>query len=179
MKTLSLALLAAILAAAGPQETLVDNPEYQGWVGQKAGSWVKFSVETDTGSQKSPSTMILKLKEITPDKVVLEQVSIMEAGGKTVETPLTRTVPAKVKEGTNSEGAKLEKLAEGDEEIDVEGTKTKCHWAEMKATGKAGAMTIKVWRCEGVVGRTAKLIMTLEKSKMSMTFVAVEWKAGD
>ena len=115
MKSLSFALIAAILAGAGPQETLVENPEYKGWVGQKPGAWVKYSVETDTGGRKAPSTMILKLKEITADKVVLEQVSIMEVGGRQVETPMTRTVPAKVREGTNSEGAKIEKLGEGDE----------------------------------------------------------------
>ena len=173
-------LLALIVAGAAPQESLVDNPEYQGWAGQKAGAWVKYSVETDTGGKKSPSTMALKLKEITAEKVVLEQVSIMEVGGKQVETPLTRTAPAKIKEGTNSEGAKIEKLAEGDEEIDVKGTKTKCHWTELKGTAKTGAaMNIKIWRCEGVVGRAAKMVMTLEKSKMSMTFVAVDWKTGE
>ena len=174
MKSLTPALFALVLAGLAPQDKLVDNPEYQGWAGQKAGAWVKFTVETDSGDKKSPSTMVLKLKEITPEKVVLEQVSIMEVGGKQVETPLTRTVPTKIKEGTNSEGAKVEKLAEGDEEIDVKGAKTKCHWVELKSTAKAGAMNIKIWRCESVVGRAAKLIMTLEKSKMSMTFVALE-----
>jgi squalene synthase HpnC len=37
-------------------------------------------------------------------------------------------------------------------------------------------MNIKIWRCETVVGRAAKMTRTLEKSKMSMTFVASSGK---
>jgi hypothetical protein len=124
MKALALALLAAALAGAAPQDTLVDNPEYQGWRPEGRGL-VKFSAETDTGGRKSPSAMILKLKEITPEKVVLEQVSIIEVNGKPVETPLTRPSPPRSRKARIPTAPRSRSFAEGDEEIDVKGAKTK------------------------------------------------------
>jgi len=180
MTKLALALVAAALSVAAVQDEMIENPEYKGWKGQKAGAWVKYNVDTDAGTMKMASTMTFKLKEMTAEKAVIDSVTVMEMGGKKVETPSTRPVPARVKKGTNSEGAKYEKTGEGDEEIEVKGEKLACHWAEMKVEAKTGPSTIKIWTNDKIVGGAAKLIMSFEKpQKMTMTMTAVDWKAGE
>lgn len=180
MTKIALALVAAALSVAAVQDEMVENPEYKGWAGQKAGAWVSFKVNTDAGTMQMASTMTFKLKEMTAEKAVVDSVTVMEMGGKKVETPSTRPVPAKVKKGTNSEGAKYEKIGEGDEEVEVKGTKYACHWVEMKVEGKSGPSTIKIWTNDKIIGGAAKLVMTMEKpQKMTMTMIAVDWKAGE
>lgn len=179
MKTLPLALIAAILAGAGPQDELVENPEYKGWAGHKAGAWVKFKTEVDSAGTKIESTTTMKLKELTTEKAVLEATTEMDMKGekRTVNLP-ARTVPAKVKKGTDSEGGKIEIVAEGDEEIEVKGAKYKCHWVETKMEAKrGGAGTTKTWLSDKIVGGTAKV--TMKTDKVTMTMNVVDWKAGE
>ena len=101
----------------------------------------------------------------------------MDMGGqkRTMNMP-ARTAPAKIKKGTDSEGSKVEIIAEGDEEIEVKGTKHKCHWVEMKVTGKQ-VMNMKVWRTDKIIGGAAK--MTVKMDTMTMTRTVVDWKAGE
>jgi hypothetical protein len=178
MSRLALALMAAAFSLAAAQDEMIDNPEYQGWKGQKAGAWVKWKTEMDMGGTKMDSTTTTKLKELTAEKAVLEQATEMDMGGqkRTMNLP-ARTAPAKIKKGTDSEGAKVEVVAEGDEEIEVKGTKYKCHWVEMKVDSKQGAMTLKAWRTDKIIGGMAK--MTMKTDKMNMTMTALDWKAGE
>jgi uncharacterized Zn-binding protein involved in type VI secretion len=181
MSKVALALVAAVLSVAAVQDEMVENPEYKGWAGQKAGAWVKYKSQTDSGGTKMESTSTMKLKEITAEKAVFSTVTEMDMGGQkqTMDMP-ARTIPAKVKKGTDSEGSKVEVIAEGDEEVEIGGKKYACHWADMKITSKQGAMSIKVWRCDKIVGGSAKLVMKVgDPGKMTMTMTAVEWKAGE
>jgi len=167
----------AALSLAAVQDEMVENPEYKGWVGQKAGAWVKFKNEMDAGGMKMESTTTTKLKEITAEKAVIDQATEMDMGGQKRTMNMPRTIPAKVKKGTDSEGAKFEKIAEGDEEIEIKDTKYKCHWVEMKVEAKGGQMTMKVWRNDKIIGGAAKI--TMKSDKMNMTLTALEWKAGE
>ena len=170
--------VAAALSLAAVQEEMVDNPEYQGWKGQKVGAWVKYKSEMDGGGMKMESVTTTKVKEITAEKVVLDMSTEMDMGGqkRTMNLP-GRTAPAKVKKGTDSEGSKVEITAEGDEEVEVKGTKYKCHWVEMKVTTKEGVATLKHWRTDKIIGGAAK--MTMKSDKMTMTMTVLDWKAGE
>lgn len=178
MARFTLAVVAAALSFAAAQDEMIDNPEYTAWTGQKVGAWVKYKSERSTEKMKMSATHTIKLKELTPEKAVIEQVIEMEMEGQKHSFPTTRTLPAKVKKGTDSEGSKVEKIAEGDEEVEINGTKYSCHWVEMKVTAKAGPITMKVWRTSKIVGGAAKMVMTMDK-KMTSTMTALEWKAGE
>jgi hypothetical protein len=179
MKKLSFAFIATILAGAGPQDEMVENPDYKGWVGQKPGAWVKFTTVMEAGTMKIESATTTTLKEITAEKVVLEQATELDQRGekKTVSGP-ARDVAAKIKKGTDSDGGKIEVIAEGDEELEIKGAKVKCHWVEMKMVAKRGGEgTMKIWRSDKIVGGAAK--MTMKTAKMTMTMNVVDWKAGE
>ena len=179
MSKLALALFAAVTLAA-VQDEKVDNPEYGGWAKLKAGAWVKFKFVNDMGQMKVEGEMTTKLKELTAEKAVIETVMVMDMGGQKREMKQPpRTVPVKVAKGTDSEGSKVEITAEGDEELEVNGKKLKCHWLQMKVTAKQGVFNTKQWRCGEVVGGSVKMEMNSEKPKMAMTMTAVEWKEED
>src|SRR5688572_13253780 len=119
MSRFALALMAAAFSLAASQDEMIDNPEYLGWKGQKVGAWVKFKTEMDAGGMKMDNTTTTKLKELTAEKAVLDQAIEMDMGGTKRTMNMPRTAPAKVKKGTDSEGAKIEIVAEGDEELEI------------------------------------------------------------
>jgi hypothetical protein len=173
-------LALAVLSLAAVQDEMIDNPEYQGWSKQKVGAWVKFKMSNDMGEMKMEGDVTTKLKEITAEKAVLDQVMAFDMMGQKREQTMSRTAPAKVKKGTDSEGAKMEIVAEGDEELEIKGKKIKCHWVDMKLTSKQGESKMKVWRTAEIIGGAAKMEMITEKPmKMTMSMVAVDWKEGD
>ncbi|HTF57188.1 MAG TPA: hypothetical protein VK661_08145 [Planctomycetota bacterium] len=178
MARFTLAVLAAALSLAAAQDEMIDNPEYKGWAGQKVGAWVKFKTERTTGDMKMDSTTTTTLKEMTAEKAVIEQAIEMDMGGQKRTMNMSRTLPAKVKKGTDSEGAKVEINGEGNEELEIKGAKYPCHWVEMNITSKQGVATMKVWRCDKIIGSMAKMVMTV-KDKMTMTNTAMDWKAGE
>jgi hypothetical protein len=180
MSRFVLALAAAALSTAAVQDEMVDNPEYKGWKGQKVGAWVKFKMSNDMNNMKMEGETTSKLKEITAEKAVVDQTTIVEMMGQKHENTRPRTVPAKIKKGTDSDGGKVEIVAEGDEELTIKDKKVKCHWVQMKVTNKMGEQTIKNWQSDQVVGGTAKMEMSAEKPmKMTATMTVVDWKAGE
>lgn len=179
MRTTVSILVAAILASASAQDEKVDNPEYKAWSKQKPGAWVKMTLESTMGAMKMQSEIVAKLKELTAAEAVIEQTTTMTLGGNKQEQVTTRAVAAKISKGTMSDGAKVEDLGKGEEELEIKGAKVKCEWIEMKLTAKAGG-TIKVWRSDQIVGGVAKTVVKHdEAAKMSMTMTAVDWKEKD
>ncbi|HZL72131.1 MAG TPA: hypothetical protein VFC86_06710 [Planctomycetota bacterium] len=180
MAKLAMGLAAAVFSLAAVQDEMIDNPEYQGWKSQKVGAWVKYKMTNDMGTMKMEGEVTSKLKELTAEKAVIDQLTIIEMMGKKHETPMTRPVPAKVKKGTDSEGAKVEILEEGDEELTIKEKKYKCHWVKMKTTNKGQVMNMKVWRNDQIVGGAARFEMTSEGDmKMTITMNVLDWKAGE
>lgn len=171
--------LAALSLAAVQDEKMIDNPEYKSWSGQKAGAWVKYKSQTQMGEMKQSGEMMMTLKELSAEKAVLEIKMSFEVMGQKNEHTQTKNVPAKIKEGTDSEGSKSETMGEGDEEIEIKDKKFKCHWIKKKITGKQ-ELTLKSWLTDQIVGGSAKVEMNAEKPmKMTTTMTAVDWKAGE
>jgi len=169
-------LAAAALLGAARQDEMVDNSEYKAWAKLKPGAWVKWNLETNMGAMKMQQVMTLKLKEVTAERVVLDQVITIDMGGKPQDQVTPRAIPAKIAKGTNSEGAKVEEIAKGEEELEVKGVKYKCPWVEMKITGKQGG-TIRTWRNDQVIGGALKTVIKHdEAAKMTMTMTVTDWK---
>lgn len=170
----------AVLSLAAIQDEKVENPEYKAWASQKVGAWVKYKMVNDMGQMKMEGETITKLKELTPEKAVIEQITTFEMGGQKQENKTSRTIESKIAKGTDSEGSKLEQQGEGDEELEIKGRKIKCHWVKNKVSGKRGAAVMTSWRTDEVVGGSAKMeIATEAPMKMNMTLTAVDWKAGE
>lgn len=179
MYRLGIALGALLVSSAAAQDEMEDNAEYKAWAKQKPGAWVKWSVETQTGAMKMSYDVTWTLKELTADKAVVEEKTVLGNGGKAPEHTNARTIPAKVKKGTNSEGARVELVKEGDEEVEVKGRPVKCRWVEMKLQGRTGG-SLKVWKTDEIVGGAAKTAVKHDDAaKMTMTMTAVDWKTAD
>jgi hypothetical protein len=178
MHPLGIALIALLLSPAPAQDEMEENAEYKAWAKHKPGAWVKWSVETQTGAMKMAYAVTWTLKELTPDKAVIEEKTVLGAA-KGPEHTNSRTIPSKVRKGTTSEGARVELLKEGDEEVEVKGRPVKCRWVEMKLLGRTGG-AVKVWKTDEVVGGAAKtLVKHDDAAKMTMTMTAVDWKTAD
>lgn len=172
-------LAAALMLTAAAQDEMVENPEYKAWSKLKPGAWVKWAVESHMGSMKMTQDMTVRLKEISADKAVVDQVVLMDMGGKKHEQTVSRTIPAKVAKGTNSDGAKVEEISKGEEELELKGAKVKCAWSEMKISGRTSGL-LKVWKSDQVIGGVAKsAFRDSEAAKMTMTMTVVDWKATE
>lgn len=181
MSRLAAALSVFLLVSAQAQDEMEDNAEYKAWARQKPGAWVKWAVETHTGALKMTSEVTWTLKELAADKAVIEELTVISGanGAKPAEHTSSRTLPAKVKKGTMSDGGKAEILKEGDEDLEIKGRQTKCHWVEMKLQGRAGG-AMRVWKTDEIVGGAAKTsIKHDDAAKMTMTMTVVDWKAAE
>jgi hypothetical protein len=189
MNKLVWALVAlAMVAPAALADEMVDNPQYKSWAGCKVGAMVKMvtTSEVDAGGMKmtTKSTMTSTLKELTPEKAVVETVTEMDMGGTKTAMPATKQeIPARVKasaaQPATMEGAKVTKKGEGDEEIAVGGKKYKCHWVETETVSDQMASTSKVWTSPEIPGGTVKMVSDVTKPMKSKTTMEVtEFKAG-
>jgi hypothetical protein len=181
MSQLAAALSVFLLVSAQAPDEMEDNAEFKAWAKQKPGAWVKWAVETRTGSLKMTSEVTWTLKELAADKAVIEEKTVMSVGngGKPAEHTSSRTLPAKVKKGTMSDGGKVELVKEGDEEIEIKNRTIKCHWIELKLQGRSGG-AMKIWKTDEIVGGAAKTsIKHDDAAKMTMTMTVVDWKAAE
>lgn len=64
-----------------------NNPMYKDWSQYKPGSFVVYKTNTETTGVTSEVEMTYTLKEVTPEKVVLEVKTVTVAAGMKVETP--------------------------------------------------------------------------------------------
>jgi len=178
MSRFGIALGALLSLVAAAQDEMEDNPEFKAWSKQKPGAWVKWSAETQTGAMKLSTDLTWTLKELTDQKAVIEELTILNVGEDRRQHTGSRTVASKIKKGTTSDGATIEVLKEGDEKITLKGRELTCHWVEMKLTGRQGG-TMKVWKTDEIVGGAAKIVIKHdEAAKMTLTMTVVDWKAG-
>lgn len=180
MSRIAIAWLTAFFSLAAAQDEMIENPEYKGWASQKVGAWVKQKLSNDMGTMKVEGDMTTTLKELTPEKAVLEVKTVVDVMGQKNESSMTRTAPVKIRKGTDGHGGKVETIAEGDEELTIKDKKYKCHWIQMKITSKQGTMMAKNWRSDQIPGGSVKLEINSEgPPKTTMTLNVTEWKAGE
>ena len=132
----------SFLAPAG------DNPEFDYWVGHKAGSWVKIKMEMEAQGVKIAVDATHTLLEVAGDKCVVERKMKVSAPG---QDPSEQTEKEDVVKDKDKDPVTITK--EGDEEIEVAGKKMKCHWIEgtQKETRK-----VKFWLSKEIPGGIAK-----------------------
>jgi hypothetical protein len=123
-----------------------EGREYKAWASCKPGTWIKTRMEVERGGDVAVAEMTTSLVEVTKEKVVLEQSGKMTSRGKTVEIPAQKVEPGP----KDVEGGKL--LKQGDEELEVDGKKLKCHFEETEVEDKGVKSLYKVWRNSTVPG---------------------------
>ncbi|HUU83591.1 MAG TPA: hypothetical protein VM243_08815 [Phycisphaerae bacterium] len=184
--SLVLVCLLAPMALAGEKETQ-ENPIYKHWAQFKPGTYVVLQDVNEAAGQKTKTTMTHTLKEVTPQKVVVETTGVTEMNGEKFENPPTQQeYPATYTIETEKAPAEHEEqkapgyeTEQGEEEIEVAGTKFKAKWVrtEMKQAGMV--MTSKMWNCDEVPGQLLKSITETKgefATKSVMEVVKIEIK---
>lgn len=179
-----LGMVAALCLLAGVgMAAEVDNPAYQNWAKYKPGTSITYSQKMDAGGMKMQTEMTQTLKELTPEKAVVEMAmsSAMMPGSKQ-----TMDIPAKVEEanavkpgqlppGVKGETKSLgkEKLKVGDKEYECEVTQFTGEQQGMKSEGKS-------WTTDELPGNLVKMEMKATgdqgamESKMELTKVEIK-----
>ncbi len=159
---LMVALISAVAVSAADK---VDSPVYQQWAKFKVGTLAKYHQVNDMAGAKTESDIIYTLLEITPEKVVVEMSGEMNVAGQKMEMPKTKMeYPAKVDAGDPVLVKDQPKpdVKQGEEEVDVAGTKYKCKTIETKIDQQGTTGTSKIWSCDTIPG-------TLVKSETELT----------
>ena len=180
MKTLLVvSVVLAMGAAVCYAEDMVDNPAYKLWASFKASAMVKTEMNTTAGEMKTQIEQTQTLKEVTPEKAVVEvKMAMIMAGNKTEMPVNSMEIPAKIEKGKIAAKPDVE-VKEGTEEIEVAGKKMQCKWTETRM--KQGEMTItsKVWTAPQIPGSMAKMETKTEgQVKSETTMKVVEFKTG-
>ena len=160
---------------------LVDNPRYQDWSKYKPGTLVKMDVTTAAGGQNIKTAMTTTLKEVTPEKVVLEMKTSMTIPGMAPQENVQSVIEpakiekAKIKPVNPEQMPNCKVINKGAEDLKIGDKTYKCNWYEMEMTQQGMKIKSKCWTCDDVLDKMVK-----NETKMDMgatTMVLVEFKA--
>jgi hypothetical protein len=143
------------------------------------------TIKAEGQDMTNTGTITATLKELTPDKAVVEMSQELTMAGQTTSMPARKMefkakVPAASTQPAAPEGGKATRLGSGDEEIAAGGKKYMCHWEEWLMDSPAGKMTTKVWTSKAVPGGVVKMESSgdMQGTKMSAKTELVEFKDG-
>lgn len=163
----------------------VDNPAYQNWARFKPGTSVIHSQQTAMGGMNMQMEMTQTLKELTPEKAVVDMTvknSMMPGGGQTSSV----TIPAKVDAsqaqapGKMPEGMKGEAKSLGKETVKVSDKSYECEVTQFTGEGQGMKSEGKSWTSNEVPGSMVKMEMKASggqgsmDSKMSLKSVVIK-----
>ena len=146
-----------------------DDPIFKRWSGCKPGSWIKFKRETVTAEGKVMElnqVIIQTLVEADDKKVVVETTleGAAKAGKPTRDTYRVKTpLPDKIEK-------------EGDEEIEIAGKKTTCHWIQGNLF-IAGRTLSRIYLNPDVPGGVVRIdLIAFGEGKTHVRHVATGWE---
>lgn len=149
------AVLAAFTAGAAQAE---NNALYDSWAKHKPGTMVKVKMVTEAAGNKTEMETTQTLKEVTPEKVVVDTQTTMTMMGQKLEQPAQpMEIPAKMEAG-QAAAAQAQKAAdvevkESEETVTVSGQSVKAKVVETKDK----TTWSKAWTSADVPGTVVKM----------------------
>jgi len=163
VKSCAVAMAAVAVCTSIFAADLVDNPRYQAWAKYKAGTNVKMDMVTAAGGQNMKSVMTTTLKEVTPEKIVIEMKTSMTVPGMAapMDNVMTMTEPAKIEKEkikpTDPEKMpNCKVLGKGTEDVKIGGKTYKCDWYEVEVETQGMKVTSKMWSCNDLPDKMVK-----------------------
>ena len=168
-----IAIIAAALLAAPGRADSIENPTFSSWAKMKKGTVVTLKQSSEFAGQKTESTSISTLVELTADVATIELVNVIKVGDMEIKTPPTKVEVKKMSElppGKKKEDyAKPEGLVDqGTEAITVDGVEYKTKWQSIKLKTGDTDIESKSWTCDDVPG----LIVKMESKSKTMGMTA-------
>lgn len=148
-----------------------DNPVYKDWSAFKPGSFVTYQAKTDTAGVTTEAEMTYTLKEVTPEKIVLEIKTVTIAAGMKVESPGELIeFPAKGESddamvgGVDMTGminvtemkTDAQTVEESEEELDINGQKITTQRLKVVTEEAGSKVTATLWYSDEIPGRMVK-----------------------
>lgn len=171
------------LTAGMAYAEMVDNPMYQHWARFKPGSYVTVKCTTKTGNFANESEQTYTLKEITPQKAVLEtKMTVIAGGNRTAMPTSTMDIPARVEKGkavaTTDVKANGKVIGQGEEVMTIKDKKVKVKWIKSVADVSGTKSEVTVWTSDDIPNMTAKSVNnTSGKSSMTMEQIVIDFRA--
>ena len=164
MRTAAVFLLLALQAK--------ENPQFEAWKNVKAGSWIKFKVETIEDGEKTVSEETETLLSAAADKVVVERKVVATLGGQ----PFTST---EKDEHAAASDAILKVEKGGEEQIEAGGKKLACRivFVTRKPVDSTGEIRHKLWMSADVPGGVAKSeSVSVRQNRLVTSAIALGWE---
>ena len=132
----------------------------------------------DAGGQKMKTTMTMTLKEVTPEKVVIEVKTEMSMAGMPPQAPISTSIPAKIEQKdikpiNPEQMPNCKVINKGTEDLKIGDKTYKCNWYEVEMEMQGMKMKSKMWINDEVLG---KLVKNETSSPMVSTTTLVEFK---
>jgi hypothetical protein len=169
-----LALAFVLLASAAARADEVPNELYERWKDWKVGSSVTFHSDVDTAGVKVEYEATSTLIEITKEKAVVEVTGFTKLGDKRLDAkPKRFEYTATVKKPEPKADSDTASRKEGDEELEVQGKKLKCHWVEQKTDNGTSKTTERSWFSSEVPGGVVRQDVTVDGAAKNTTHSVV------
>jgi len=175
-------LLCGLIPVAAGE--MIDNPMYRHWAKFKPGSFSTLKGSIQSGAMNSESEMTQTLKELTPQKAVVEMKNAMIIAGKRTETPPQLvTHPAKIeKMKTTADPTQVPaggvKIASGEDTITVKSKGVRAKWVKYEMTQSGTKMQVTTWINEDIPGTLVKSEnITTAPTKMKNTMLLIDFRA--
>jgi hypothetical protein len=178
----SLAQAPAPTTTPSPAAEMVPSPQYTSWAKHKPGTTVTMKSDVNTGGVAMTMDLTQTLKEVTPDKAVVEVGMKMNMGNMAPpETKQTNEIAAKVAKGHEVIPADFQGSAKqvANETIQVAGKSYDCIVYEISGESQEGKSTGKIWHTPEIPGGMAKMQVQIEgqmPTTMTMNVVSVNAK---
>lgn len=162
---------------------------YENWSQFKPGSFVTYKVKTETAGVSTETEMTHTLKEVTPQKIVLDTKTVtvvmgnkIESPPVTIELPKDGAMPADVSGGveiniTDAIGSGT-KVEEKKDKIKLKGKEIEATLVKVEVEDVTGKTTVTLWYSDEIPGGTIKSITEVGgvvATKVEM--VATDYKA--
>lgn len=169
-----IAIIASTLFSAPAWADSIDNPTYASWAKMKKGTVVTLKQSSEFAGQRSESTSISTLVELTADVATIELVNVIKAGDMEIKTPPTKVEVKKLSElppGKKKEDyAKPEGVVDqGTETVTVDGVDYKTKWHSIKLKSGDTDIESKSWTSDDVPGLIVKMESKSKTMGMSST----------
>lgn len=153
---------------------LAANPMYDSWASHKPGTSVTLNSTSEVSGMKTESEIVYTLKEVTPEKAVIEVKTTTNAMGQKIESPATTMdIPSAgagaAQNPTNAQaGAAGADVKTSEETVKVAGKEYKATCTVSKSDANGAKTEAKTWTSPEIPGTILKMEST-SSGQMAMS----------
>ena len=156
---------AVALACCFVSSAFAANPAYDSWASHKPGTSVTMTSTSEVSGMKTESEMVYTLKEVTPEKAVIELKTTTTAMGQKMEGPATTmeipsagaAAPTEPVKAAGAEGAAAQT---SEETVKIAGKEYKATCTTTKSEANGAKTEAKTWTSPEIPGTLLKMEST-------------------